>query len=145
MSLFFSSPTPASSAKSLAATALRSAGLIDKDAQMCDASENLGERKGKIRSGRTRLPRTYRIFEHHAQQSTRPSTNSHAGPSDPLAIRGASRPTVAGRMRRNAVSNTTSAIPVRVKSKPVEAWRELIQKRWNPETRYLNLDVRIYF
>ena len=55
MSLF-SSPTPASSAKSLAATALRSAGLIDKDAQMCDASENPGGRKGKIRSGRTRLP-----------------------------------------------------------------------------------------
>ena len=55
MSLF-SSPTPPSSAKSLAATALRSAGLIDKDAQMGDASDNPGGRKGKIRSGRTRLP-----------------------------------------------------------------------------------------
>ena len=55
MSLF-SSPTPAPSAKSLASTALRSAGLIDKDAQMRDASENPGGRKGKIRSGRTRLP-----------------------------------------------------------------------------------------
>jgi nuclear RNA export factor len=55
MSLF-PSPTPAPSAKSLAATALRSAGLIDKDAQMRDASENPGGRKGKIRSGRTRLP-----------------------------------------------------------------------------------------
>ena len=55
MSLF-SSPTPASSAKSLAASALRSAGLIDKDAQMCDASDNPGGKKGKIRSGRTRLP-----------------------------------------------------------------------------------------
>ena len=53
---------------------------------------------------------------------------------------------MAGRLRRNAVSNaigtSTSAIPVRVKSKPVEAWRELVEKRWNPETRYLNLDVR---
>lgn len=55
MSLF-PSPTPASSAKSIAASALRSAGLIDKDAQMNDASENPGGRKGKIRSGRTRLP-----------------------------------------------------------------------------------------
>lgn len=54
MSLF-SSPTPAPSAKSLASTALRSAGLIDKDAQMRDASENPGGRKGKIRSGRTRV------------------------------------------------------------------------------------------
>jgi hypothetical protein len=49
-------PTPASGAKSLASTALRSAGLIDKDAQMGDASENPGGRKGKIRSGRTRFP-----------------------------------------------------------------------------------------
>ena len=54
MSLF-QSPSPAPSAKSLAATALRSAGLIDKDAQMRDASENPGGRKGKLRSGRTRL------------------------------------------------------------------------------------------
>ena len=84
-------------------------------------------------------------LERYTQQSTRLSTNSHAGPSDPLAIRGASRPTVAGRLRRNAVSNaiatSASAIPVRVKLKPVEDWRELVHKRWNPETRYLNLDV----
>lgn len=53
-----SSPTPTPSAKSLAASALRSVGLIDKDAQMRDASENPGGRKGKIRSGRTRLPET---------------------------------------------------------------------------------------
>ena len=57
MSLFSTpAPAPGSSAKSLAATALRSAGLIDKDAQMGDASENPGGRKGKIRSGRARLP-----------------------------------------------------------------------------------------
>ena len=91
------------------------------------------------------MTKNLRILEHYAQQSMRLSTNSHAGPSDPLAIRGASRPTVAGRLRRNAVSNTigVSAIPVRIRSKPLEAWRELVQKRWNPETRYLNLDVRI--
>lgn len=26
-------------------------------------------------------------------------------------------------------------------TKPVEAWREFVKKRWNPDTRYLNLDV----
>ena len=54
MSLF-SSPTPAPSAKSVAINALRGAGLIDRDAQMRDISENPGGRKGKLRSGRTRL------------------------------------------------------------------------------------------
>ncbi|KAF8150881.1 hypothetical protein B0H34DRAFT_155075 [Crassisporium funariophilum] len=79
----------------------------------------------------------------NAQQ---PNWISHAGPSDPLSIRGASRPTVTGRVRRNAISATTgtSAIPVRIaKPKPVEAWREFVQKRWNPETRFLNLDSMI--
>ena len=52
-----------------------------------------------------------------------------------------------GRIRRNAVSSgsaTTSNIPVRIaaaKPKVVDAWRELVQKRYNPETKYLNLDV----
>lgn len=26
----------------------------------------------------------------------------------------------------------------------MEAWREFVQKRWNPEARYLNLDVSFY-
>lgn len=41
--------------------------------------------------------------------------------------------------------NTPSKIPVRISyTKPVEAWREFVKKRWNPETRYLNLDVSYY-
>jgi len=39
--------------KGIAASALRSAGLIDRDATMRDATDNPGGRKGKIRSGRT--------------------------------------------------------------------------------------------
>lgn len=90
----------------------------------------------------------YRTLE-YTQHSIRLSTSAggHAGPSDPLAIRGASRPTAVGRIRRNALSSGTgssapSMIPVRVtKPKAVDSWRELVKKRWNPETKYLNLDV----
>ncbi|KAF8969136.1 hypothetical protein BDZ97DRAFT_1796150 [Flammula alnicola] len=149
MSLFpASSPAPGS--KNIAANALRSAGLIDRDAQMRDVADHPGGRKGKLRSGRTT-----RLVDMSKDGPTgtrmrpiRLSAGAHAGPSDPLAIRGAARPTVAGRIRRNALSGTTpgslSSIPVRVvKPKAVDAWREFVQKRWNPETRYLNLDSMI--
>jgi len=146
-----STSSAATGNKGIAANALRSAGLIDRDATMRDATDNPGGRKGKLRSGRTT-----RIFDLSKDRPpgsrmhpVRLSASSHAGPSDPLAIRGAARPTMTGRIRRNAVSgngsSTPSSIPVRVTklSKPVEAWRELVQKRWNPETRYLNLDSMI--
>jgi nuclear RNA export factor len=54
---------------------------------------------------------------------------------------------VAGRLKRSGVPGmpetaASSRIPVRITStKPVEAWREFVKKRWNPETKYLNLDV----
>lgn len=88
--------------------------------------------------------RTLEYTQHAIRLST--SAGGHAGPSDPLAIRGASRPTAVGRIRRNALSSgtglsTPSMIPVRVKPKAVDSWREVVQKRWNPETKYLNLDV----
>jgi nuclear RNA export factor len=68
--------------------------------------------------------------------------------SDPLSIRGAARPTVAGRIRRNAVSagsvgmraNTPPA-PMTVKT--LDIWREFVQKRWNPEARFLNLEASV--
>lgn len=50
----FSSPTPASGSRTLAANTLRNAGLIDRDAQMHDASDNPGGRK---RSSRVRTHR----------------------------------------------------------------------------------------
>ncbi|THV01015.1 NTF2-like protein, partial [Dendrothele bispora CBS 962.96] len=77
----------------------------------------------------------------HPQLSIR-STNT----SDPLAIRGAARNTVIGRMRRNAVSSSSQAspsnIPVRMSTrtaKTVETWREVVKKRWNPELGLLDL------
>ncbi|KAF8183410.1 hypothetical protein BJ912DRAFT_804950, partial [Pholiota molesta] len=49
----FSASAPAPGSKTIAANALRSAGLIDRDAQMRDVGDNPGGRKGKLRSGRT--------------------------------------------------------------------------------------------
>jgi hypothetical protein len=46
----FSSPTPASGSRAIAANVLRNAGLIDRDAQMLDASDNPGGRKGSSRA-----------------------------------------------------------------------------------------------
>ncbi|KAH0832900.1 hypothetical protein J3R83DRAFT_11852 [Lanmaoa asiatica] len=61
----FSSPTTATSSRTLAANALRSAGLIDKDERMKDVSaDRPGGRKGvsKIRSHR---PRPVDAFKDH--------------------------------------------------------------------------------
>ncbi|KAJ3867011.1 hypothetical protein EV359DRAFT_35403 [Lentinula novae-zelandiae] len=151
----FSSPTPAPGSRTLASNALRNAGLIDRDAKMRDATDKPGGRKGssKARSHRTRPIDVYKDSGPSKSLSARLNTNaSHAGPSDPLTIRGASsRPTTAGRLRRNAVSgavetNSSSRIPVRVTHttpKSVEAWRKFVQKRWSPDTALLDLSNMI--
>jgi nuclear RNA export factor len=63
-----------------------------------------------------------------------------AGPSSgPLAIRGAA----VGRGRRNAISlNGDKGLPgARVAvGKPLEVWRRFVQKRWDPQSRFLNLE-----
>jgi nuclear RNA export factor len=60
--------------------------------------------------------------------------------SGPLSIRGAAL----GRVRRNAISlNGDKVLPgTRVAvGKPLEIWRNFVQKRWNPQSRFLNLEV----
>jgi nuclear RNA export factor len=75
-------------------------------------------------------------------------SSSHSSPSDPLAIKGAARPTLAGRIRRNAVSATggsSSPVVIRpsvAKAKLVDQWRDVVKSRYDPETRFLNLEVR---
>ncbi|KAF9560738.1 NTF2-like protein [Agrocybe pediades] len=147
-----SAPVPGS--KAIAATALRNAGLIDRDAPMRDATDTPGGRKGKLRSGRT----SARISDLTKDRPMSNGTRMHpirlsasTGSSDSISIRGAARPSaLGGRIRRNAVSGTgsvgsASQIPVRISTKPkaVEAWRELVQKRYNAEAKYLNLDSMI--
>lgn len=64
-----------------------------------------------------------------------------------LAIRGASKATTAvGRLRRNAISlngdNTARTAPVGTKI--IDLWREFVKQRWNPEARFLNLEVSAF-
>ena len=67
----FSSPTPASGSRAIAANALRNAGLIDRDAQMLDASDNPGGRKGSSRA------RTHRARKKESSgASARPVSSS---------------------------------------------------------------------
>jgi nuclear RNA export factor len=61
--------------------------------------------------------------------------------SGPLSIRGAA----VGRVRRNAISlNGDKVLPgTRVAvGKPLEVWRRFVQQRWDPQSRFLNLEVR---
>lgn len=72
---------------------------------------------------------------------------SRASSSEPLSIRGASRPTAPGRIRRNAVSLNTSKVPgmpatsvATVGVKTMDQWREFVRSRYNRETQFLNLE-----
>ncbi|PFH51065.1 hypothetical protein AMATHDRAFT_3332 [Amanita thiersii Skay4041] len=150
----FSTPTPGS--RTIAANALRNAGLIDRDTQMQDASDRPGGRKGPTR---IRVHKARNKDPSGASSRARASETlaAHMSPTtDPLSIRGAARPTAAGRLRRNAVSAGShlessswppNARPPRpasgTRTKAVDQWRELVFKRWNPETRFLNLEAMI--
>ncbi len=78
---------------------------------------------------------TYRTSTQLAARTT--SSNHHAGPSDPLSIRGAARPTPAGQFRSK---NGETAF--RPKEGAIDGWRQLVNKRYDPNTRFLNLEVR---
>ncbi|KAL4259591.1 NXF family protein [Pleurotus pulmonarius] len=139
----FSTVAAAPGTTAVASSALRSAGLIDRDARMKDATEKPGGRKGisKLRPHRNRLVEALK-----EQPSS--SSRTHPARSNPISIRGAAdRPTIAGRLRRNAVSSSSAdsrpnkATSVhRTQTGAVETWREFVNKRWNPEARFLNLE-----
>ncbi|PPR05969.1 hypothetical protein CVT24_004633 [Panaeolus cyanescens] len=146
MSVFAASSSTPAGGKAIAASALRSAGLIDRDAQMRDVTDNPGGRKGRIRSGRT--TRTVDLNKSNKTTTTdvrmhsiRSSRGSHAGPSDPL-----SRSSRIDRTRKTVPGASTSAsapsrIPVlhRQPNPLREGWTEFVNKRYNPDTKYLDL------
>ncbi|EIW83907.1 NTF2-like protein [Coniophora puteana RWD-64-598 SS2] len=154
----FSTPaaTPSGS-RTLANTALKGAGLIDRDERMRDVSDKPGGRKGisKIRSHR---PRPIDAFKDQPGPSRSAMLAARGGgpaaAAEGLSIRGASRSstTAVGRLRRNATSAGSSApggpspLPaLRVRRdmmafKAVDVWREFVNKRWNAEARFLNLE-----
>ncbi|KAH0585512.1 hypothetical protein H2248_008748 [Termitomyces sp. 'cryptogamus'] len=132
----FSSPTPAPGSRAIANNALRNAGLIgaDRDATMRDATDKPGGRKAssKIRSHRPR------VIDIKDLRNPRSKAAMQAGPSEPLTIRGAGM-----RTTRIGAGGPLGNPRVRIKSKPVEVWREVVRKRWNPETQFLNLESLI--
>ena len=52
--------------------------------------------------------------------------------SNPLAVRGASLKPANMRVGKS-----------RAQVKPLDVWREVVQKRYNPELKFLNLEVRV--
>ncbi|KAG6808465.1 hypothetical protein H0H92_004034 [Tricholoma furcatifolium] len=134
----FSSPTPAPGSRAIATNALRSAGLIDRDRDttMRDVTDKPGGRKAssKIRSHRPRVIDS--SYTHGAR--LRAQRLNPVGPSDVGPPRGGDRL----RTLRPSLSGSSASVS-HSKTKPVEAWRELIRKRWNPEAQFLNLESLI--
>lgn len=73
-------------------------------------------------------------------------TQSASVPMEGISIRGASgarNPTV-GRLRRNALTTTSVTDSGRVPTvgtKTLDVWRHFVNRRWNPDARFLNLEV----
>ncbi|OCH95422.1 NTF2-like protein [Obba rivulosa] len=145
-----SSPSPAPSGRSIAANALRKAGLMDRDRdeRMRDASDKPGGRKGAQKSTqRARAhPHRPRAIDAITGKDLPGASNasrvsmlaSRLAAGDSIAIRGASKGTL-GRLRRNAVSGSTSA-DAATESKVISLWKEFVHRRWNPEAKFLNLE-----
>ncbi|KAI6155073.1 hypothetical protein BKA82DRAFT_996758 [Pisolithus tinctorius] len=146
----FSSPTPAPGGRKLAASALKSAGLIDRDEHMRDvSSENPGGRKGisKIRSHRPRPMDIFRDQPGHSRATMLASRSQPGASIEGIPIRGAAsaRNSTVGRLRRNVpgIASVSAAAGGRVATvavKAVDIWRDFVKRRWNPETRFLNLE-----
>ncbi|KAJ7116498.1 hypothetical protein C8R44DRAFT_674886 [Mycena epipterygia] len=154
----FSSPTPAPGSRALATNALRGAGLmIDRDATMRDVSDKPTGRKPATKNRPHRARAIYDITDKGSGSTRMLSSRISAdpGPSDLLSIRGAGRSTTGTRPRRNAVSGgvnlgpVSSRIPtngpttvgrVPAKNRTVDHWNEFVKKRYDPETKCLNLD-----
>ncbi|KAJ7690139.1 hypothetical protein B0H17DRAFT_1065625 [Mycena rosella] len=150
----FSSPTPAPGSRALATNALRGAGLIDRDATMRDVSSKPTGRKPATKHRPHRARAIYDLNDKGSGSSRTLSSrmSTDPGPSDLLSIRGASRSSTSGtRPRRNAVSggvivgapvlsNSPSVVRVSSKTRTVDHWYEFVKKRYDPQTKCLNLD-----
>ncbi|KAG6835462.1 hypothetical protein H0H93_001250, partial [Arthromyces matolae] len=134
----FSSPTPAPGSRAIASKALRKAGLIDSDTTMRDATDRPGGRKA---SSKIRSHRPHVIGIKDLRDPRLKAAAMHAGPSDPLSIRGAG----ADRLKATRIG-TGGPLGIRsrtTKIKPVEAWRQVVKKRYNADLQYLNLESLI--
>ncbi|KAG5644653.1 hypothetical protein DXG03_008035 [Asterophora parasitica] len=133
----FSSPTPAPGSRAIASNALRSAGLIDRDAKMRDLTDKPGGRKAssKIRSHRPRILDMKDLRDPRSRAST-----SQAGPSGSFTIRGAA---AGGGVKVRRLPGGAEVPRVKTKFKAVDAWKEVVQKKYNAEAQFLNLESLI--
>ncbi|KAJ7671531.1 hypothetical protein DFH06DRAFT_1177844 [Mycena polygramma] len=146
----FSSPTPAPGSRALASSALRGAGLMDRDATMRDVSDKPSGRKPATKHRPHRARAIYDISGNDKGSGSSRMLSSRIsvdpGSSELLAIRGAGRPS--SRPRRNAVSGVqvgqSTSIPAAPRSssktRTVDHWYEFVKKRYDPQTKCLNLD-----
>jgi len=149
-----SSPTPAAGSRAFAANALRKAGLMDRDERMRDVADK-PHRKGvtakpahKARSSHRPRAIDALIGKDQPSSSRNPMLAARIAANAPqgLNIRGASKTTATvGRLRRNAISingtaSSTSGRLANVGTRPVDLWREFVQKRYDPDSRFLNLE-----
>ncbi|CAL1716424.1 unnamed protein product [Somion occarium] len=143
-------PTPPAGSRAIAANALRKAGLMDRDERMRDATDKPGGRKGTTKASlhKTRSSHRPRVIQ-SVLGKDQPSSSMRdpmlaarvaaSAAGDGLSIRGASRTAaMAGRGRRNAISlNGRSFAPA---AGMVELWKQFVEKRWNKEGRFVNLE-----
>jgi nuclear RNA export factor len=138
--------TPSHSGSSaLVNTVLRNAGLMDRDERMRDTADKPGGRKG-FQKSRPHRPRLIDSIKGQPGPSRNSMLSTRIAPpsSGPLSIRGAAL----GRVRRNAISlNGDKVLPGTrvVVGKPLEIWRSFVRRRWDPQSRFLNLEVCIFF
>ncbi|KAI0346534.1 NTF2-like protein [Trametopsis cervina] len=143
-----SSDAPTGS-RTIVANAFRKAGLMDQDERMRDVSDKPGGRKGhhKTTGHKTRSSNRPRAIEALIGKDQPGSSNRSpmvaarlaAGSGNAgIAIKGASKASAVGRVRRNAISLNGDQSPRSLKV--IEHWRNFVNKRWNPELRFLNLE-----
>ncbi|EPT05658.1 hypothetical protein FOMPIDRAFT_1034303 [Fomitopsis schrenkii] len=135
--------TAASGSRAIAANALRSAGILDRDERMRDASDKPGGRKGahktSHKSRTSHRPRPIDALTGKDQAATSSRTAmlaSRLAAGDSLAIRGAAKGPL-GRLRRNALSGgATANTPPSI----VELWKEFVKRKWNADGKFLNFE-----
>ncbi|GJE96575.1 NTF2-like protein [Phanerochaete sordida] len=144
-----STPAPPTGSRSVAANALRKAGLMDTDTRMRDVTDKPGGRKGHQKSSQHKVRSSLRPGRADVLLGRDPSGSTSRSPmvnariaaanagGDGLSIRGASKGSAGGRVRRNAISLNGSS---RTGAQVVELWREFVKRRWNAEARFLNLE-----
>ncbi|KAF7773548.1 hypothetical protein Agabi119p4_5715 [Agaricus bisporus var. burnettii] len=136
----FSTSTPASGSRTIASRALRRAGLVDSDTQMRDGdNDRRNAQRSRRRIRGTESAKEQATGSFHRSLAVRMSASARGTASDPLAIRGAARPTIAGRLRRKDAESAFASN----RDGAVDAWRQMVNARYNPETRFLDLSSMI--